>query len=77
MNGLTLLACAMVALFVGYRFYARWLEKTWGVDPNAKTPAQMKNDGKDYVPSDPSLSNTSDVRGVKCSCSFAGSLPCS
>ena len=45
MNGLTLLACAMVALFVGYRFYARWLEKTWGVDPNAKTPAQMKNDG--------------------------------
>ena len=50
MNGLTLLACAMVALFVGYRFYARWLEKTWGVDPNAKTPAQMKNDGKDYVP---------------------------
>ena len=50
MNGLTLLACAMVALFVGYRFYARWLEKTWGVDPNAKTPAQMKADGKDYVP---------------------------
>lgn len=50
MNGLILMACTIVALFVGYRFYARWLEKTWGVDPNAKTPAQIKNDGNDYVP---------------------------
>lgn len=50
MNGLILMACTIVALFVGYRFYARWLEKTWGVDPNAKTPAQAKNDGNDYVP---------------------------
>ncbi len=44
------MACTIVALFVGYRFYAKWLENTWGVDPNAKTPAQMKNDGNDYVP---------------------------
>ena len=50
MNGLILMACTIVALFVGNRFYARWLEKTWGVDPNAKTPAQTKNDGNDYVP---------------------------
>lgn len=50
MNGLILMACTIAALFVGYRFYARWLEKTWGVDPNAKTPAQTKNDGNDYVP---------------------------
>ena len=50
MNGLILMACTIVALFVGYRFYARWLEKTWGVDPNAKTPAQIKHDGNDYVP---------------------------
>ena len=50
MNGLILMACSIVALFVGYRFYARWLEKNWGVDPNAKTPAQLKNDGNDYVP---------------------------
>lgn len=50
MNGLILMACTIVALLVGYRFYARWLEKTWGVDPNAKTPAQLKNDGNDYVP---------------------------
>ena len=44
------MACTIVALFVGYRFYARWLENTWGVDSNAKTPAQVKNDGNDYVP---------------------------
>lgn len=50
MNGLILMACTIVALFVGYRFYARWLENTWGVDSNAKTPAQVKNDGNDYVP---------------------------
>ena len=50
MNGLILMACKIVALFFGYRFYARWLENTWGVDPNAKTPAQLKNDGNDYVP---------------------------
>lgn len=50
MNGLILMACTIVALFVGYRFYARWLENTWGVAPNAKTPAQLKNDGNDYVP---------------------------
>ncbi len=50
MNGLILMACTILALFVGYRFYAKWLENTWGVDPSAKTPAQLKNDGNDYVP---------------------------
>lgn len=50
MNGLTILAFAIVVLFLGYRVYARWLERTWGIDPNAKTPAQLLNDGKDYTP---------------------------
>lgn len=50
MNGLTILAFAIVVLFLGYRVYARWLEKTWGIDPNAKTPAQVLNDGQDYTP---------------------------
>lgn len=50
MNGLTILAFAIVVLFLGYRIYARWLEKTWGIDPNAKTPAQVLNDGQDYTP---------------------------
>lgn len=50
MNGLTILVFAIVVLFLGYRVYARWLEKTWGIDPNAKTPAQVLNDGRDYTP---------------------------
>ena len=50
MNGLTILAIAIVALFFGYRGYAKWLEYTWGVDPKAKTPAQLMNDGRDYTP---------------------------
>lgn len=51
MNSLVILLIAVVALFCGYMFYGRWLAKTWGIDPNAKTPAVRHNDGKDYVPS--------------------------
>ena len=50
MNGLTMMAVAIVSLYLGYRFYGRWLEKTWGVDENAPTPAALRNDGKDYQP---------------------------
>ena len=50
MNGLTLMAVAIVCLWLGYHFYGRWLEKTWGIDKNAKTPAALRNDGKDYQP---------------------------
>ena len=30
--------------------YGRWLAKKWGIDPQAKTPAVVHNDGEDYVP---------------------------
>ena len=29
----------------------RWLVRLWGVDPNARTPAYVHEDGNDYVPS--------------------------
>ena len=51
MNGLVLLLIAAVALLCGYLVYGRWLAKTWGIDPNAKTPAVVHEDGQDYVPS--------------------------
>lgn len=51
MNGLLLLAIAAVLLLAAYLFYGRYLVKTWGVDPKAKTPAYEKEDGVDYVPS--------------------------
>ena len=51
MNGLILVAIALVVLTGGYLIYGRWLAKSWGIDPNAKTPAVVKDDGEDYVPS--------------------------
>ena len=50
MNGLTLVGIAIVVLVSAYLFYGRWLAKTWGIDPSAKTPAVRLNDGQDYVP---------------------------
>ena len=35
-----------------YVLYGRWLAKKWGIDPKAKTPAVVHNDGQDYVPTD-------------------------
>ena len=51
MNGLTLIGIAVVVFAAGYMFYGRWLVKTWGIDPKAKTPAYEFEDGQDYVPS--------------------------
>ncbi len=51
MNGLLLLAISGAILLTAYLVYGRYLVKTWGVDPNAKTPAQELEDGEDYVPS--------------------------
>ena len=50
MNTLVIVLIAAVALICAYAFYGRWLANKWGIDPNAKTPAVEKNDGKDYVP---------------------------
>ena len=50
MNTLVIVLVAGVCLAAGYLFYGRWLAKTWGIDPNAKTPAVRKEDGQDYVP---------------------------
>ena len=50
MNGLTLVGIAIVVLVLAYLLYGRWLVKTWGIDPNAQTPAYRYEDGQDYVP---------------------------
>lgn len=50
MNSLAILGFAIAVLFCGYIFYGRWLEKKWGIDPKAKTPAMRREDGQDYVP---------------------------
>lgn len=50
MNGLLLFGLAALILVVAYLCYGRYLVKTWGIDPNATTPAVAKEDGVDYVP---------------------------
>ena len=47
MNTLVIVLIAAVVLVCAYAGYGRWLAKTWGVDPNAKTPAVRLEDGKD------------------------------
>lgn len=52
MNGITMMVIAIVVLGGAYLLYGRYLEKKWGIDPKAKTPAYEMEDGVDYVPAD-------------------------
>lgn len=52
MNGLIMIIISIVVLAAAYIIYGRYLAKTWGIDPNAKTPAYELEDGVDYVPAD-------------------------
>lgn len=47
-----MMVIAIVVLGGAYLLYGRYLEKKWGIDPNAKTPAYEMEDGVDYVPAD-------------------------
>ena len=52
MNTLVIVLIAAVCLFGAYMLYGRWLANKWGIDPIAKTPAVVHEDGRDYVPTD-------------------------
>ncbi len=52
MSGILMMVIAIVVLGGAYLLYGRYLEKKWGIDPNAKTPAYDMEDGVDYVPAD-------------------------
>lgn len=41
---------SIVVLIVGYLIYGKLVERIFGIDENATTPATTKNDGVDYVP---------------------------
>lgn len=47
-----MMVIAIVVLGGAYLLYGRCLQKKWGIDPNAKTPAYELQDGVDYVPAD-------------------------
>ncbi len=46
----TILLIAVVLFIAAYRWYGRFLEKHFGVDPGRQTPANKHYDGIDYVP---------------------------
>lgn len=50
MNGLLMVGIAIVVLGGAYIIYGRWLANKWGIDIKAKTPAYVKEDGVDYIP---------------------------
>ena len=45
MNSLLLLIIAIVAFFIAYVTYGRWLAKKWGIDIEKPTPANTLKDG--------------------------------
>jgi carbon starvation protein len=52
-NAMWLVAAAVSVFLIGYRFYARFIaERALGIDPTRATPAHLRNDGLDYVPTD-------------------------
>lgn len=42
--------CSIVILIIGYFTYGKFVEKTFGMDPNRPTPAVAQADGVDFVP---------------------------
>jgi len=52
-NAIWLVAATVSVFFIGYRFYARFIaEKALALDASRATPAVLRNDGLDYVPTD-------------------------
>ncbi|WP_124728770.1 carbon starvation CstA family protein [Staphylospora marina] len=50
-NSVWLLTAAVCTYAVGYRFYSRYMaRKVFELDDNRKTPAEVNDDGKDFVP---------------------------
>lgn len=50
-NAIWLIVAAVCVYAVSYRFYSKFIaQKVFQLDDNRKTPAEVFNDGKDYVP---------------------------
>ena len=44
---------SLIALVVGFLLYGTFVEKVFGIDKKAATPATTKTDGVDFVPMKP------------------------
>ncbi|MEP9410110.1 MAG: carbon starvation protein A [Candidatus Brocadia sp.] len=50
MNPIIILSISIACFLLAARFYARFLSKRMGIDPERITPAIEINDGRDYIP---------------------------
>lgn len=55
MNVLLVLFAGLGALMLGSHFYGNWVARRLGVEEHHPTPAQTIDDGRDYVPTRPSV----------------------
>ena len=44
---------SLIALVIGFVLYGTFVERVFGIDPKAQTPALTKTDGVDFVPMKP------------------------
>ncbi|WP_109124154.1 carbon starvation CstA family protein [Dyella sp. C11] len=52
-NAIWLVAASIAVFVIGYRFYSKFInERVLCMDPSRATPAVLRNDGLDYVPTD-------------------------
>jgi carbon starvation protein len=77
--------CSILVLFVGYRFYSRFLVRQYNLDDARTTPAVERNDGVDYVPTPrfylfgqhfSAIAAAGPIAGPIMACLSFGWLPC-
>ena len=70
---------------IAYRIYGRWVAKQFVIDDTQATPAHVKNDGVDYVPTKPfylfaqhfsAIAAAGPIAGPILACQTFGWLPC-
>lgn len=50
MSALGVIIISLACFFLAYKFYAKRIERLWGIDPKRSTPAYAKYDSVDFVP---------------------------
>ena len=77
--------CFIVFTVLAYRFYGRWVARQFVIDDAKATPANLKNDGVDFVPTKPfylfaqhfsAIAAAGPIAGPILACQTFGWLPC-
>jgi len=55
MNVLVYFLSALICFYLAYRFYSRYIARAIGENTEHPTPAEEINDGKDFIPTRPSV----------------------